>query len=49
MPADRRARAVFIEEGHGERVGIDAGPLGNAGAQRQQKGRQWPGRRPSYD
>ena len=43
MPADGRAGTVLIDQGHGERVGIDAGPVGNFCAQGQQE--RW--KRPS--
>jgi DNA ligase D len=46
MPADGRAGTVLVDEGHGERVGIDAGPVGNPGPQRQQECWKWPGRCP---
>ena len=37
MPADGCAGRVLVEQGHGERLGIDAGPAGNPGAQRPQE------------
>ncbi len=46
MPADGRAGAVLIDERHGKRVGIEAGPLGNLRAQGQQESGQRPGCRP---
>ena len=40
MPADRRPRPVFVNQRHSKRIGIDAGPLGKRGAQRQQERRE---------
>ena len=40
MPADRRPGPVFVNQRHGKRIGIDAGPLGKRGAQRQQERRE---------
>ena len=37
---------VLVDQGHGKRVGVDAGPAGNSGAQRQQERGQRPGGRP---
>ena len=37
MPADRRARPVLVNQGHGKRLGIYAGPGGDPGAERQQE------------
>jgi len=40
MPADRRPGPVFVNQRHGKRIGIDAGPLGKRGAQRQRERRE---------
>ena len=40
MPADRRAGTILVDECHRKRIGIDASPLRNRRAQRQQK--CWP-------
>lgn len=37
MPADRRAGTILVDECHRKRLGIDASPLRNRSAQRQQK------------
>ena len=42
-------RTVLIDQGHGERVGIDAGPVGNSCAQGQQERWQRPAAARSYD
>ena len=44
MPADRRAGAVLVQEGHRERFGIHFGPLSKPGSNRPQelrKGTHW--------
>jgi hypothetical protein len=37
MPANGRAWPILVDERHRKRVGIDASPLRNRGAQRQQE------------
>ena len=37
MPADRRAGSILVDECHRKRIDIDASPLRNRRAQRQQK------------
>ena len=46
MPADGRAGPVLVDQGHGKRLGIEASPAGNPGAQRQQELGQRPRGRP---
>ena len=46
MPADGRARSILVDECHRKRVGIDARPLRNRGAQRQQERWKRPRRPP---
>jgi hypothetical protein len=40
MPADWRPGPVFVNQRHGKRIGMDAGPVGKRGAQRQQEHRE---------